>query len=367
MSVQDISSSDAAQAKAFALRLFVASLGAAELMTAYLGLRLGLYKALDEGGPARAEELGARAGIAARYAREWLEQQAACGVLDVDDVNKAAEERMYTLPNGHSEVLIRPESPFSMAPLAVLPVAGMAPVLPKLLDAFRRGEGVRFSEYGADFRDGQAGFNRALFSSQLTQWIKGTVPALHRRLADGGARVAEIACGAGWASVALARAYPGVRVDGFDLDEASVIDARRNVAEAGVADRVAIEVCDAGDLRRDGSYDLVCVFDAIHDMSRPVDVLRACRRLRADDGYVLVMDMKTSRAFTAPATESERFMYAVSVLHCLPVGMADQPSAGTGAVMRPGTLRSYAMAAGFSDIEILPAEDVFHRLYRLME
>jgi hypothetical protein len=100
-------------------------------------------------------------------------------------------------------------------------------------------------------------------------------------------------------------------------------------------------------------------------MSRPVDALRTARGLLADGGAVLVMDERVAETFTAPGDTIERMMYGFSVLCCLPTGLAEQPSAGTGTVMRPATLRRYALEAGFSDVEILPIANDLFRFYRL--
>jgi ubiquinone/menaquinone biosynthesis C-methylase UbiE len=178
-------------------------------------------------------------------------------------------------------------------------------------------------------------------------------------------RIADVACGAGWSAIALARAYPRARVDGFDIDEASIADARRNAAEAGLGDRVRFEVADAKDLEPRG-YDLVCVFEAVHDLSHPVEVLSALRVLRGRDAVVLVMDERTADSFAESDGPIEAFLYGASVLHCLPVGMSERDSAGTGAVMRVGTLRTYAQRAGFADVEVLPVDHDLFRLYRLM-
>ena len=110
----------------------------------------------------------------------------------------------------------------------------------------------------------------------------------------------------------------------------------------------------------------MCLFDALHEMARSVEVLRTCRSLRAADGSVLVMDARVADRFIAPANEVERFQYGASVLHCLPACLAEQPSAATGTVMRVGTVRAYATEAGFDDVEVLVVEDRFHRLYRLI-
>lgn len=344
-------------------RLFQASLACAELMTSYLGLRLGLYDALATAGPATPEQLADRAGIAARYAREWLEQQAAAGIVEVADPTSAPDARLYRLPAGHAEALTRSDSPLSIAPLALLPIGGIAHILPRLLEVFRTGEGIDYQEYGPQLRGGQAGLNQPVFLHALPGWIRTSLPVLHRRLHARGGRVADVGCGAGWSSIALAREYPQVRVDGFDLDPGAVADARANATAAGVADRVDIQLRNAADPALSGSYDLVCIFDSLHDMPRPVEVLRSCRRLRADGGSVLLLEPKAAHAYLAPADEVERFLYAVSVLHCLPVGMSQQPSVSTGTLLRPETLRGYARAAGFADVEILPVQHRFHRLY----
>ncbi|MEU2949644.1 class I SAM-dependent methyltransferase [Streptomyces xanthochromogenes] len=353
-------------AQALSVRLFMAGLGAAELMTAYLGLRLGLYDALAEGGPATAPELAERAGIAPRYAREWLEQQAAAGILIAQSGEVPPDQRVFTLPAGHAEALTDPGSLFSIAPLVLLPIGGMASVLPLLIEAFRTGEGIAYERFGPELRGGQAGLNRSVFQHQLAGWIAATLPAVHAALGGEGGVVADVACGSGYSSIALAQAYPKARVHGLDLDERSVSDARENAREAGVADRVTFEVRDAGDRDLAGRYDLVCVFDALHDMARPVEVLRSCRALLAPGGSVLLMEPNVGERFTAPASETERFQYAVSLLHCLPVGMAEQPSAATGTVMRPGTVRAYASEAGFAKVRVLPVRHTFHRLYQLL-
>jgi 2-polyprenyl-3-methyl-5-hydroxy-6-metoxy-1,4-benzoquinol methylase len=354
-----------ATAEGLAERLGGAALGAYELLTVYLGHRLGLYRALAERGGATAAELAEATDTDARYAREWLEQQAVAGILGVDDAAAAAEQRRYRIPTGHAEVLLDPESLSYVVPMARFAVS-FTSTLPAVEEAFRTGGGVPWTAYGEEGREAQAGANRPQFTHLLaTEWLPA-MPDVHERLqADPPAAVADVACGAGWSSIALALAYPRVRVDGYDLDEASVELARSNAEAAGLGDRLRFHVRDAGDPELAGRYELVTVFEAIHDLSRPVEVLRAMRSLAAADGAVLVVDEKVAEAFTAPGDEVERLMYTYSVLCCLPVGMAETPSAATGTVMRTDTLRRYAREAGFADLEVLPVEHDFFRLYRL--
>jgi 2-polyprenyl-3-methyl-5-hydroxy-6-metoxy-1,4-benzoquinol methylase len=191
---------------------------------------------------------------------------------------------------------------------------------------------------------------------------------VHARFqADPPARIADIGCGAGWTSIRLAQTYPMVRVDGFDLDAPSVELARRTVAEAGVAERVTIHHRDAGDSDLAGRYDLVVATACVHDAPRPVAILQTMRRLAGEDGTVLIIEPKAGQRFLDPATnpDVERWHYAFSVLHCLPVGMTEQPSAGTGTMMRPAILRQYAQEAGFRDSEMLPVEDEWTSVFRL--
>lgn len=347
-------------------RIFESSVGFMELLSIYIGDRLGLYGALADNGEATAAELASATGTHERYVREWLEQQAVAGILEVEDEKAEPEVRSYRLPEGHQDVLLERDSLSYLAPLAQQMV-GVSRPLPALLEAFRTGGGVSYSEYGADMREGIAYGNRAMFVNLMgTEWLP-SIPDVHERLqADPPARVADIGCGTGWSSIAIARAYPRARVDGFDLDESSVAEARTNAEAEAIADRVAFHLRDAADPALSGRYDLAIAFECIHDMSRPVEALQAMRSLTGEDGAALVVDERVAESFGAPSDEIERLMYGYSVLHCLPVGMAEQPSAGTGTVMRPAILRRYATQAGYRDVEVLPIENDLWRFYRLV-
>jgi len=164
---------------------------------------------------------------------------------------------------------------------------------------------VPFTAYGADFREGMADGNRASYL-QLGHGPLSAIPDVHARLrGDPPARVADIGCGPGWSSIGIARAYPKVQVDGFDLDEASVALARRHVAEAGVEDRVQVEVRDVGDPALAGRYDLVIALLCVHDLPQPVIVLRAMRQLAGPGGAVLVVDPRAGERFLDPSNDRD--------------------------------------------------------------
>jgi SAM-dependent methyltransferase len=352
-------------AATFAERLFERYIGAMETLEVYIGDRLGLYEALTEHGPLSSGELAARTGTNERYAREWLEAQAAAAILEVDDADAGPHERRFSLPAEHAEVLAGRDSLDYLAPASRM-IASSAKALPHVIDAFRTGAGVPWTAYGADGREGQSDMNRPLFLNLLGSEYLPSIADVHERL-SAGARVADIACGGGWSSIGIARAYPDVQVDGYDLDEASIDLARANAAAYGVSDRVRFHVADASDPSLDGSYDLVTVFEALHDVAHPVELLATMRRLAGEDGAVIVMDERVADSFSAPGDEVERFMYGWSVLMCLPAGMDDHHSAGTGTVMREHTVRDYASEAGFGDVEVLPIENDFFRFYRLIQ
>jgi len=343
-------------------RLSGAAIGTLELFGVYLGDRLGLYAALADARALDPDELAGRAGIAPRYAREWLEQQAVAGILDVDAAGDGT--RRYRLPSGHASVLVEPESEFYLAPFAAL-VTAIGGVLPEVAEAYRSGGGVPFGAYGPDMRGGQAAINRPAFTREMSSWV-AAMPDVEARLhSDPPARVADVGCGVGWSTIALARGYPKALVEGIDLDQASIEDARRNAAEAGLADAVTFELRDAADPATKGAYDLACIFEALHDTPRPAEVLTALRQMLRDDGSVLIADERVADAFTAPGDEIERMMYGWSITHCLPAAMVDQPGEPTGTVLREPVVRDLADRAGFGSVEVLPIENDFFRFYRL--
>jgi SAM-dependent methyltransferase len=347
-------------AEQFAERLFGSALGFADILAVYLGDRLGWYRSLAAEGPSTAEELAERTGTSSRYAREWLEQQAVSGVLSV---GPAGADRRFTLPAGAVEVLTDERSLNYFAPVARI-FGAVGPVLPELLSAYRSGGGVIWADFGADAREGQADINRPWFD-ELPRAFAG-VDGLHSLLTQPGTRVADVGTGAGWSSIALARAYPGLQVDGFDIDDPSIELARANAADAGVSDRVRFHNADGDGLSNFGRFDAAFAFECIHDMPRPVEVLADMRRAVREGGPVIVMDEAVAETFVAPGDDVDRMMYAYSLFICLPDGLSHHPSVGTGTVMRPDVLRGYAREAGFADVEILPIEDfALFRFYSL--
>jgi 2-polyprenyl-3-methyl-5-hydroxy-6-metoxy-1,4-benzoquinol methylase len=355
----------------------VGMLGAAtELLTIELGRHFGLYRTLHERGPITVSTFAAAADIAPRYAREWLEQQAAAGIVAVEEAGPFQHERRFLLPAHHVPVLVDETHPAHAGPAAGL-LAGVALAFPELVADFRQGRGVAFDEYGAELRRGLGALNRPGFTHAMRDWLD-TLPDRAAALDAGGA-VLDAGCGIGWSTIALANAFPNARVVGVDLDEASIEEARVNAREAGVSGRIEFVLGNAAEAAVVGraavaagetdaaasGFDLVTVFEALHDMGRPIDALAEFRALLGPGGAVVVADERVADEFHADAEPVERMLYAMSVLHCLPATTAESGDVANGTVLRPPTLRRWAAEAGFGRVDVLGIEHPFWRFYRI--
>ena len=353
---------DATTTDEFVEKLFTAVLGAQEVQAAYLGDRLGWYDALAEE-PLTSTQLAERTGTSERYAREWLEHQAVAGWLNCRNPEASYEDRVFEMPEAHKPALCEPENLSYVLPFARM-IAGLGQHIDSMVDAYRTDTGFSWAHQGHDARESQAAANRPMFVHQLGQEYLSSIPEVDAALRAGG-RVADIGAGYAWSSIGIATAYPAATVDAFDLDEPSIEMAHRNIATAGLSDRVTARCIDAAEVADTEDYDLVLALECIHDMPDPVSVLSTMRRLAGDDGTVIVMDENVSEVFTGQPDDVERVMYGFSIMCCLADGKAHDHSVETGTVMRPSTFEGYALEAGFDRVEILPIENDFFRFYRL--
>jgi SAM-dependent methyltransferase len=358
-----ITSATELTADAYAEKMFTSALGGFETLSFYVGDRLGWFSSLAHDGSATAAELARRTGTNERYCREWLEFQACYGTLTVDTA-ATPDQRRFHLPAGAAEVLT---DEHSLAFLGALPrfFGAIGPQLPALLDAYRSGGGVSWAELGDDAREAQAALNRPWFEARLAPSLDGCDEVRHV-LSAPGARIADVGCGVGWSTIALAHAYPQATIVGFDIDAPSVDAARAAAALEGVADRVTFRLAEGETLTEHDRFDAAFLFECLHDMPRPVEVLSAVRLSVKPGGLVVVVDEAVADELQAPGDDVDRFMYGCSLFICLPDGLSSTPSAATGTVFRSSIVGDYATRAGFGEVSVLPIEDFsFFRFYRL--
>lgn len=356
MSQQD--AMDQQKAEAFAERIFTDLNAGMSCLSLYLGYQLGLFETLSQSGAATPGELARRTSYQERYLKEWVSGMAAGGYLEYD----AASGR-FSLPPEHAPALVDPDNPgFAVGVMGWVP--SFASVLPRLMEAFRSGGGVPYEDYGNDMVEAQGLSTRPMFvNDYVSQWIPA-MPDVATRLRAGG-RVVEVGCGVGWSSVSLARGIPQVRIDAVDPDAASLVQARRHAAQAGVLDRIAFHEMPLEQAPLAGPYDLVTAFECLHDLPYPVSVLRRMRELAQPGGAVLVADEAVADTLEENCNFMGHLFYNFSVLHCLPQALVFPDAAGTGTVIEPATLRRYAQEAGFRRVEVLPIDNPMFRFYRL--
>jgi SAM-dependent methyltransferase len=354
---------DGSAAEALAGRLFLAAVDTVELLNVYLGHTHGLYRRLADNGPVTCSQLAHDADLDRRYLREWLQSQIVAGFVTIvgSDLDTAA---FWLAPEGR-EVLADETSPNYLAPLAQCATAA-AKAVPALVEAFRTGAGVPYASYGPEAVSAQAALNRPAYIHLLaTHWVPA-IPALADLLA-GSARVADIGCGTGWAAIELAKAFPFIRVDGYDTDEASIAAARCNAVEHGLTDRVVFEV---SDLREPDAamprYDAVLLLECLHDMTYPALVLRTVRQHLAEGAVVIVMDERADENLVAPSDDPvQRFLAGISPLWCFPQGVSGPAAQPYGAVFRPAHVREVARQAGFTGVDVLSIDHPSWRFYQL--
>lgn len=331
--------------------------GTAGVVLTALGLRLGLWDALAAG-PASAETVAERAGAAVPYVREWLRSQAAAGYVNYD-----LEAGMFCLAPGVAAVL-------GTGPLAGL-TAGMAAQLrvwwaelERYEDAFRTGRGISWGGLPAAHAEGMDLITGAMVAPALVGGWLPAVDGVADRLAAGAA-VADVGCGYGAPTIAMAEAFPASRFAGFDADDASVARARKAALAAGVADRVSFEVAAATEVPG-GPYDLVTFIDSLHDLGDPARALRRIGQVLADDGVVLLVEHAGSDLLEENLHPAGRLFYAASALVCVPNALADQPTCSPlGSIPGEQALRRVAAAAGFSRVRRVEAEAPMNLLLEL--
>jgi SAM-dependent methyltransferase len=307
-----------------------------------IGEKLGLYKAMAGAGPVSSQEVAERSGAAERYVREWLRNQAAGGYVTYD-----AESDRYTLPDEHALALADEDSPFYI--LGVYDsIASLYADEDQILEAFRTGGGMGWHEHDRRLFRGTERFFRPGYRAHLVaEWI----PALEGVQAKlvRGAKVADVGCGHGASTVIMADAFPNSQFFGFDYHDASIERAREAAREAGVEDRIAFEVASAKDYPGDG-YDLVCVFDCLHDMGDPVGASAHVLRTLDSDGSWMIVEPFANDRVADNLNPVGRVFYGASTVICTPASLAQEVGLALGAQAGEARLTEVLKQGGFTRV-----------------
>ncbi|HVR91878.1 MAG TPA: class I SAM-dependent methyltransferase [Novosphingobium sp.] len=316
--------------------------GAMSVPTVRIGIRLGLFDALATG-PATAAELAARAGgLHQRYVREWALAQSANGYIDynpqADSFNISPEQAM---------VFVNKDSPVYLAGAFEL-VAAMIESEAKVEECFRHGTGVRWGDHAGCLFCATDAFFRPGYVNNIVQ---GWIPALDGMEArlHSGAKVADVGCGVGFSTLLMAEAYPGSQFTGYDFHEPSIEEARRHAATHGLGERVKFEVAAAKDIAETG-YDLVTMYDCLHDMGDPRGCAAHMRRILAPGGSWMIVEPIAGDAPEQNFNPVGRLYYNASTMICVPTSLDQEVGEGLGAQAGEARLTQIVKEGGFASV-----------------
>lgn len=320
-----------------------------------MGDRLGLYRELAGAGPLTSSELASRTGTAERYVREWLNAQAAGGYVEYDP-----DSGRYTLPPEQAAALTDESSPAYLPGFFQIALGSVVDS-PRITEVVRTGEGIGWGDHVHDVHEGCERFFRPSYNAHLvSEWL----PALEgvvEKLESGGATVADVGCGHGASTILMAQAFPAARFHGFDYHDGSIATARERAEVAGVAGRVTFEAAPAASYSGDG-YDLVTMFDCLHDMGDPAGAARHVRASLAPDGTWMIVEPRAGDRVEENLNPVGRAYYGFSTLLCTPASLSQEVGLALGAQAGEARIRELVTGGGFSSFRRV-AETPFNLVF----
>ena len=317
--------------------------GVFSVPTVRIGLRLGLFEALHEGGPATAAELASRTGgLAERYVREWALAQAANGYALYDP----ATER-FSLSPEQALVFVVKDSPVYLAGAFEL-AAAMIEAEPKVEECFRHGSGVRWGDHAGCLFCATGQFFRPGYVNNIVQSWLPALDGVEAKLRKG-ARVADVGCGVGFSTLLMAEAFPESSFVGFDFHEPSIASAREHAQKHGFGDRVRFEAVTAKDIAEDG-FDLITMYDCLHDMGDPRGCANHMRRILADGGTWMIVEPNAGDNPADNMNPVGRLFYNASTMICIPTSLDQEVGEGLGAQAGEPKLSEVIRSGGFASV-----------------
>jgi SAM-dependent methyltransferase len=338
MSVEQQSGPDMEKLNAF-IGQFVNDLGASvHAGMVVIGEKLGLYKALA-GGPMTSTELAAKTATDERYIREWLASQAAGGYITYQ-----ADTEKFSLSVEQAFTLSNEDSPAYLPGAFELALGSLAAV-PRIVSSFRTGAGIGWHEHDEGVFHGCEKFFRPGYAAHL---VSSWIPALHdvKEKLERGARVADVGCGKGASTLLMAKAFPKSRFFGFDYHDKSIEAAGESALRSGIAERVSFEVSEAKAFPGN-NYDLVAVFDCLHDMGDPIGAATHVRQSLAKDGTWMIVEPYANHRLKDNLNPVGRIYYSFSTLLCTPCSRSQEVGRCLGAQAGESQIREVVMLAGF--------------------
>jgi len=319
-----------------------------------MGDRLGLYRALAGAGPLTPSELAERTGTAERYVREWLNAQAAGGYVEYEP-----DSGRYSLPPEQAVALTDESSPAYLPGFFQIAL-GSVTDSPRITEAAKSGEGIGWHDHVHDVHEGCERFFRPSYNAHLlTEWLPALDGAVEKL--EAGASVADVGCGHGSSTILMAQAFPRSRFQGFDYHEGGIETARERARAAGVADRATFSVAAAASYSGDG-YDLVTMFDCLHDMGDPAGAARHVRSSLAPDGTWMIVEPRAGDRVEENLNPVGRAYYGFSTLLCTPSSLAQEVGLALGAQAGEARIREIVEGAGFSSFRRV-AETPFNMVF----
>jgi SAM-dependent methyltransferase len=317
--------------------------GAFSVPTVRIGFRLGLFEALHAAGAVTAEQLASRAGdLAPRYVREWALAQAANGYIDFDPATDT-----FSLSPEQAMIFVAKDSPVYLAGAFEI-AAAMIEGEPKVEHAFKSGSGVRWGDTAACLFCATGAFFRPGYVNNIVQnWIPALEGVSHKLAND--AKVADIGCGVGFSTMLMAQAYPKSRFVGFDFHEPSILEARKHAKDHGLTDRLQFEVAEAKHIA-DTGFDLVTMYDCLHDMGDPRGCAKHVHRILKKDGTWMIVEPIAGDKPEENMNPVGRLYYNASTMICVPTSLDQEVGEGLGAQAGERRLAEVVRAGGFSSV-----------------